>query len=152
MNEKRDCIYIYLWEDLNAVYIGRTINPKSRHYQHKHREKEKTYQFSAEHGVEHPKMIIIENDLTIEEGVEREKYWIKEYRENSPYDVLNKAVGGGIGNMTSMTEEERKIRKEIQKEKAKQRTKKWNCLHKEEKKMKDKQYRETHAEELKMNM
>ena len=78
MNEKRDCIYIYFWEDLNAVYIGRTINPKSRHYQHKHREKEKTYQFSAEHGVEHPKMIIIENDLTIEEGVKVKRCKIEE--------------------------------------------------------------------------
>jgi hypothetical protein len=35
-------------------------------------------------------MIIIENDLTIEEVVEREKYWINEYRKNSSYNVLNK--------------------------------------------------------------
>ena len=83
MEGKFDSIYIYLWEEFNTVYVGRTINPKGRHYQHKHRETELTYKFSSEHHVEHPKMIIIENDLTIEEGVEREKYWINEYRENT---------------------------------------------------------------------
>ena len=97
MSNKKDNIYIYLWEEFNTVYVGRTVNPKSRHYQHRHIPTEKTYQFSSEHGVEHPKMIIIENDLTVEEGVEREKYWINEYRENSPYNVLNKTKGGEVG-------------------------------------------------------
>ena len=97
MSNKRDNIYIYLWEEFNTVYVGRTVNPKSRHYQHRHIPTEKTYQFSSEHGVEHPKMIIIENDLSIEEGIEREKYWINEYRENSPYNVLNKTKGGEVG-------------------------------------------------------
>ena len=74
MIENRDNIYIYLWEEFNTVYVGRTVNPKGRHYQHKHRESEKTYQFSSEHHVEHPKMIIIESDLSLGEGIEREKY------------------------------------------------------------------------------
>ena len=107
MRENRDNIYIYLWEELNTVYIGRTVNPKGRHYAHKHRESEKTYQFSSEHHVEHPKMIIIENDLTIEEGVEREKYWIDYYRNNTPYNILNKTNGGEIGGQLSI--EERKM-------------------------------------------
>lgn len=97
--EKKDNIYIYLWEELNTIYIGRTINPKSRHYQHRHIPTEKTYQFSSKHHVEHPKMIIIENDLTVEEGIEREKYWINEYKKNSHYNVLNKASGGSVGTL-----------------------------------------------------
>lgn len=96
-NEKRDNIYIYLWEELNTVYIGRTIRPKSRHYQHRHTTTDSTYKFSSEHNVEHPKMIIIENDLTIEEGVEREKYWIEYYRNKTQYNVLNKTKGGETG-------------------------------------------------------
>lgn len=109
--DRKDNIYIYLWEELNTIYIGRTINPKGRHYAHKHRESERTYQFSSEHGVEHPKMVIIENDLTIEEGIEREKYWISYYRENTPYNVLNKSCGGQIGlQKTKKTEEEKKQR------------------------------------------
>ena len=78
MANKRDNIYIYLWEEFNTIYVGRTINPKSRHYQHRHIVTESTYKFSSEHHVEHPKMIIIENDLSVEEGIEREKYWINE--------------------------------------------------------------------------
>ena len=112
MNKRKDNIYIYVWEELNTVYIGRTINPKSRHYAHKHRKSEKTYQFSHEHNVEHPKMIIIENNLTIEEGIEREKYWINYYRENSFCDVLNKTNGGQIGGtLKTYTEEEIKNRR-----------------------------------------
>ena len=105
----RDNIYIYLWEEFNTIYIGRTINPKSRHYTHRHRESEKTYQFSAEHGVEHPKMVIIENNLSVDEGVEREKYWIEHYKNNTNYKVLNITCGGQKGRQVKcMSEEEKK--------------------------------------------
>ena len=113
MNGKRDNIYIYLWEGFNTIYIGRTVNPKSRHQAHRTRETESTYKFSSEHGVKHPKMIIIESDLSVEEGVEREKYWINEYRENSPYDVLNKLKGGQVGKLSPLTEEEREERRKL---------------------------------------
>ena len=99
--EKRDNIYIYLWEEFNTIYIGRTIRPKSRHYQHRHIITDTTYKFSSEHHVEHPKMIIIENDLTVEEGIEREKYWIEYYRNETQYNVLNKTKGGETGTSGS---------------------------------------------------
>ena len=111
MEKKVDNIYIYIWEEFNTIYIGRTINPKGRHYAHKHRESERTYQFSSKYHVEHPKMIIIENDLSVEEGVEREKYWIEYYRNNTDYNVLNKTCGGQIGGektKETLTEEEKK--------------------------------------------
>lgn len=169
MSEKKDNIYLYLWEELNTIYVGRTVNPKGRHWAHKHRETEPTYKFSSEHHVEHPKMIIIENDLTIEEGIEREKYWIKEYRENSPYRVLNKLDGGQTGSSRPVyTEEELKEhkkkyyeqnkewllalqrvyyhshKKEI-KEKRKNYFKAYNDSHKEE----NKKYYEAHKKEIK---
>ena len=97
MSDKKDNIYIYTWDELNTIYIGRTINPNSRHYQHRHMPTERTYKFSDEHGVEHPKMVIIENNLTLDEGIEREKYWIEYYRSNSQYSVLNKLDGGQTG-------------------------------------------------------
>ena len=151
MRENRDNIYIYLWEEFNTIYIGRTVNPKGRHYQHKHRETEKTYQFSSEHHVEHPKMVIIENDLTIEEGVEREKYWINYYKNKSGYEVLNKSRGGQIGGQLrplTLTDEEKK-------ERARQYKKEYNKTHKEERKIynythkeQKKKYYEKHKEEL----
>lgn len=160
MNERKDNIYIYLWEEFNTIYIGRTINPKSRHYQHRHNTTESTYQFSSKHQVEHPKMIIIENDLTVEEGIKREKYWIREYKENSPYNVLNKSKGGQSGLILNLTEEERENRmkgymamymKEYRKEnktKTKDINRKYRQSHKEELKEMNKEYRETHKEEL----
>lgn len=138
MNEKRDNIYIYLWEEFNTIYIGRTINPKSRHYTHKHRESERTYQFSSEHHVEHPKMVIIENDLSVEEGVEREKYWIEYYKNNTPYNVLNFTCGGQKGRQIfKLTEEEKKERQREYYQKNKEKIKAYR-----------KKYREEHRKEI----
>ena len=145
MEGKFDNIYIYLWEELNAVYIGRTINPKSRHYQHRHTVTDTTYKFCSEHHVEHPKMIIIENGLTIEEGVEREKYWINEYRENSKYNVLNKKCGGQTGKHVAQTKE--KI--EERKKKLKEYKKKYYEINKEKIKLDSKKYREENKEKIK---
>lgn len=131
MKENRDNIYIYLWEEFNTIYIGRTVNPKGRHYAHKTRESERTYQFSSEHHVEHPKMIIIENDLSVDEGIEREKYWIKYYKENGEYSVLNKSRGGQIGGQLkplTLTDEEKK-------ECARQYKIEYNKTHKEERRI-----------------
>ena len=111
MEKNKDNIYIYLWEEFNTIYIGRTVNPKGRHYAHKHRESERTYQFSSEHHVEHPKMIIIENDLSVKDGVEREKYWIDYYKNNTSYNILNKTCGGQIGELSTLNEKERNLRK-----------------------------------------
>lgn len=130
MEKNKDNIYIYLWEEFNTIYIGRTINPKGRHYAHKHRESEKTYQFSSEHHVEHPKMIIIENDLSVEDGVEREKYWIDYYKNNTSYNILNKTCGGQIGELSTLSEKERKLRKKA-----------YNEAHKEERKKYMEEYR-----------
>ncbi len=114
MVERRDNIYIYLWEEFNTVYIGRTVNPKGRHYAHKHRETEPTYKFSSEHHVEHPKMIIIESDLAIEEGVEREKYWIN-YYSGTDYNVLNTLKSGGTSNLNGGKWSKEKVFEEAKK-------------------------------------
>ena len=169
MKKNRDNIYIYLWEELNTVYVGRTVNPKGRHYQHKTRESERTYKFSSEHNIEHPKMIIIENDLSIDEGIEKEKYWIEYYKNNTTYNVLNKSCGGQIGGQLkplTLTDEEKKERRktykknfyekhkeeiilknklyhEEHKEKERKRAKEYHIAHKEEKKLK---YYENHEE------
>lgn len=158
MDSKRDNIYIYLWDEFNTIYIGRTINPKSRHYAHKHRESERTYQFSSEHHVEHPKMIIIENDLSIEEGIEREKYWIEYYRNETQYNVINKLKGGQIGKVSKLSDEERvkhkknsnKIYRKSHKEEMKLYKKKYREEHKEEIKKYKKQYYQEHNEEIKI--
>ena len=149
MSEKRDNIYIYVWEELNTIYIGRTVNPKSRHWAHKHRENETTYKFSEENGIEHPKMTIIENNLTTQEGIEREKYWIKEYRENTDYIVLNKSNGGELGLLSGLTEEEYNKQKEESIRKRKKYLEEYKQKHKKEIAIKGKEYREKNKEKIK---
>ena len=97
--DRKDNIYIYVWKELNAVYVGRTVNPKSRHWAHKNRKTESTYRFSSENGVEHPKMIVIENNLSMEEGKDREEYWRQYYINNTDMLVVNKVKCGAIGNL-----------------------------------------------------
>lgn len=138
MNEKVDNIYIYIWEEFSTVYVGRTKNPRKRHYQHKTRECDKTYKFSSDHHVEHPSMIILESDLTVEEGAEREKYWINYYREQGCYNVLNKTIGGQLGMPSKYTEEERKQHQKEYYQKNKERILEYR-----------KKYYETHLEEIK---
>lgn len=154
MEEKLDNIYIYTWEEFNTVYVGRTKNPKSRHYAHKTRKTEKTYQFSYEHSVEHPKMIIIEKNLSIEDGVEREKFWIEHYRNETNYNVLNIRPGGQIGNQHRIyTDEEmkehRKIYYQNNKEEKISYQKKYNKEKKENIKKYQKKYFLEHTEEKK---
>ncbi len=141
MNDRKDNIYIYLWEEFNTVYVGRTVNPKCRHSQHKTRTCEKTYKFSSEHHVEHPKMIIIENDLTIEEGAEREKYWINYYKENTFYNVLNKTKGGETGLIEGYDEEKRKKWQKDYYQKNKEKIRAYQRQY-------QKEYRKEHKEEI----
>lgn len=148
MEGKKDNIYIYLWEEFNTIYVGRTKNPKSRHYAHKHRETERTYQFSSSHHVEHPKMIIIENDLTIEEGVEREKFWIDHYRNKTNYNVLNIRLGGEIGNLHRVyTDEEIKEHKRIYYQENKEKKKEYQKEYRLKNKDKIKNYLIKHKKE-----
>ena len=167
MEEKLDNIYIYLWEEFNTIYIGRTVNPKSRHYAHRHRKSERTYQFSSEHHVEHPKMVIIESNLSVEDGVEREKFWIDHYRNKTDYNVLNIMIGGQIGNQhrvysdEEMKEHRKKYyqdnlekKRKYQKEyysKNKEKIKKYFVEHSEEKKNYDKEYQRKWREANKGN-
>ena len=154
MSEKVDNIYLYLWEELKTVYIGRTINPKVRDYVYKTRKSEKTYQFCAEHNVEHPKMIILETGLSVEDGVEREKFWIEKYRKNNNYVVLNKRKGGQIGNQHSVYSEQelKEHKKEYYKENKEKRIlyqKEYNKKNKEKIKKYQKNYFDKHKEEKK---
>ena len=135
--DRKDFIYVYIWEELNTIYIGRTIDPKRRHRQHRSKEKEKTYQFSSKYGIEHPPMIILEENLSIEKGVEREKYWIEYYKENKQYKVLNKSNGGELGSLGESNEEKRK-----------KYLKEYYQKNKEKYIERGKKYRKEHAKEL----
>ena len=56
------------------------------------------YNFSIEKNCDIPEMIVLEENLTIEEGQTREKYWIEYYRKQGR-NILNKAPAGSIGTL-----------------------------------------------------
>lgn len=94
-----DSVYKYFFEKQNAVYIGRTVNPELRDKQHKTTINDSVYKFAQKNNVKIPPMEIIEEKLTINKGVEKEKYWEKYYRNNG-YQIINKAKCGSIGSLS----------------------------------------------------
>lgn len=121
--DKVDCIYGYFFDN-NVVYIGRTLNPKNRDIDHrKEKKRDQVYRYSVEHNVDIPPMTIIENDITLDEGIKREQFWIDYYRENN-FVVLNKNKGGGIGSLTFSKYTREKIEEETRKYKSRDEFKK----------------------------
>lgn len=95
-------VYRYFFAAQNAVYVGRTINPKDRDAQH-HKDNGKessvVLRFAQSNGLEIPKMEILEQGLTAEESQIQEDAYVKRYRE-AGMNVLNKgATGKGTGSL-----------------------------------------------------
>lgn len=92
---KVDSVYCYIFEDLKAAYVGRTLMYRQhiRDIEHRNLERDAVYKFAQEHNCEIPKMQIIEENLTVQQGREGEDYWRKLYESNGFY-MLNKAATG----------------------------------------------------------
>ena len=100
-SDRKDSVYIYLFEKNNAVYVGRSIDLVTRDWEHRHK-KGAVYEYSMKYGIEIPPMQIIEQNLTVVEGLDREDYWRKWYTDNG-YIVLNRAkTGVGSGSLGSI--------------------------------------------------
>lgn len=105
LTDKIDCIYIYHFKESNSVYVGRTIRPVDRDLEHRRYKKygkentDTVFRYSKENGFEIPKMEIIEDNLSVIEGQEREGYWVEYYREKG-YNIINRMkVGKGSGSI-----------------------------------------------------
>lgn len=106
MSDNVDNVYMYYFDKYNAVYVGRTINVKKRDRQHLFDiDKDAVAKFALEHNCAVPPIIILEDCLTLEQGQDRENYWVNYYREHG-YNVLNKAPTGigvsSLGNIAGI--------------------------------------------------
>ena len=103
---KVDSVYCYVFEEQNAVYVGRTLMYRQhiRDVEHGNYKNDAVYKFAHKNKCEIPKMQIIEENLTIQQGREREDYWRKYYEENG-YTMLNRGAtgikSGSIGALAS---------------------------------------------------
>ena len=94
-------VYRYYFVEQNAVYIGRTKQPKQRDIDHRRDRKNPSavFRFAFEHSVEIPKMEILEHGLSGEESQEIEDKYVNKYKDEG-FVVINKgATGVGIGSM-----------------------------------------------------
>ena len=101
-----DCVYAYEFEKFNAVYVGRTLMRRKKKRDNEHRNGKYTdnngkthfcydsvLSFSLENECEIPSMIVLEKNLTIAEGRDREDYWKNDYY-NRGWSLINKAQTG----------------------------------------------------------
>ena len=106
IKDRIDCVYVYIFEETKAAYVGRTLMRR-----HMKRDREHIFflysdnvaKYAKKHNVPVPPMKIIESNLTLEEGLDREDYWRKWY-EQQGYTMLNRlATGIGKGSLGSIS-------------------------------------------------
>lgn len=99
---KIDSVYVYVFEDTKVAYVGRTLMRRQKKRDKEHIfnfEADKVARYALEHHVPVPPMKILESNLTLEEGLDREDHWRKWY-EQQGYTMLNKsATGIGKGSL-----------------------------------------------------
>lgn len=93
INDKIDCVYKYYFKETNSIYVGRTIEREVRHQRHTDKKNDTVYRHAKANGLAVPPMEIIDDNLTIKEGLEREDYWKNYYKERG-YNVINVAKTG----------------------------------------------------------
>ena len=97
-NERLDSIYSYSFDDLNAIYIGRTIDIEARDNQHRTDKDDSVYKFAKKNKLDIPPMVVVENDLTLKEGQNREGYWMEYYKQLGK-KLINVAKPGSLGGL-----------------------------------------------------
>lgn len=112
--DKVDTVYKYYFPTKNAIYIGRTIYKELRDYQHRTVINDSVFKFAIQNKLEIPQMEIIETNLTVLEGANREIYWETYYRNNG-YVMINKKPCGSIGCMSKGKWSKRKCIEESKK-------------------------------------
>lgn len=111
--DKVDCVYAYEFESYKAVYVGRTLMRRidARKEEHLSTEGDAVYLFSKNNGAQIPEMKILEDNLTLAEGVEKEGLYLECYKKEG-WKVLNRAKTGGIGTIAKIKWSKKKCEEE----------------------------------------
>lgn len=92
-----DCVYVYEFLEQKAAYIGRTLmerkNDRDKEHVFSH---DSVVKFARKHDIAVPPMKLLEVNLTVRQGAEREGYYVNKYKEDG-WIVLNKAKTGSLG-------------------------------------------------------
>lgn len=102
IKDKVDSVYVYIFEETKTAYVGRTLIRRQNKRDKEHifnQENDGVALYAKKHNIPIPPMTIIESNLTLKEGLEREDYWRLWY-EQQGYAMLNKgATGIGKGSL-----------------------------------------------------
>jgi len=95
-----DCVYAYEFNDYNSVYVGRTLTRRvrERNYEHIFTENDTVAMFIKKHRIPLPTMKVLEENITLKEGIKKEGYYLKRYQDNG-WIILNRAKTGSIGKL-----------------------------------------------------
>lgn len=100
--DKIDSVYVYLFEDTKAAYVGRTLIRRQKKRDNEHifnQDNDAVARYAKKHHIPIPPMTILESDLTLKEGQAREDYW-RQWYERHGYTILNRsATGIGRGSI-----------------------------------------------------
>lgn len=99
-NGKIDQVYAYEFVNEHAVYVGRTLmqRAKTRDWEHIFKDKDAVYNFAKEHDIAIPEMKVLEDNLTLEDGIRLEGVYVEKYRQEG-WQILNRAKTGSIGGL-----------------------------------------------------
>ncbi len=97
MNGFYDNVYVYEFPDNKIAYVGRTVNPAMRDADHR-KVGDIVYDYAKKAGLSIPDPKYVYSKITIDEGRKKECEVMDEYRA-SGWHLLNRQVGGGIGNL-----------------------------------------------------
>jgi hypothetical protein len=95
----KDCVYAYEFRRTKTAYIGRSIEPARRDYQH-HLPGDCVFEYANTHKVNIPRMKIVMDGFNPDAGAMVECRIIEQYRE-AGWTLLNKIKGGGLGAINS---------------------------------------------------
>lgn len=102
IKDRIDCVYVYIFEETKVAYVGRTLMRRQKKRDKEHifnLDNDNVARYAKKHHVPVPPMMILESNLTLEEGLDREDYWRKWY-EQQGYTMLNRlATGIGKGSL-----------------------------------------------------
>lgn len=90
---RRDNVYAYFFIEQKSIYIGRTVNLQARDTSHRTSNKSAVFKFATQCNVTVPDMTILEYNVTITEGLEKEDHYCNMYKEEG-WNVLNIAKTG----------------------------------------------------------
>jgi len=95
-----DSVYCYKFEEFHSIYVGRTLMYRQhlRDVEHHIMAEDTVLRFASMNNCPIPKMDILEENLTVEQGRIREDFWRRHY-EAQEWNVLNiGATGAGKGS------------------------------------------------------